>query len=769
MARKLLKTNFSAGEISPRLDGRPDLAKYYNGAAIMENNLIFPEGGFTRRPGLRMIAEVKNSAKQTRLIPFVFSRPQAYVVEAGEIYFRFFKNTAPVLLAGVPYEVVSPFAESQLFDLQWEQSADVKYLDHQDMEPRKLERVSDTNWTVEKLVRRPPPSVEDNTDIGTPAGATLTPGATAGTNIAFNASAACFLNGDKDRQIVYGSSRAVIRVVDSVTQVHADILDSFPNTSAIPAGQWFIDKSPSSYLNPNKQTQLGGTITLDAETNTGAGQDTFRAADVGKFIKILGGLVEITQVVTIRQVLGVVRVALKTDKPNPDPVPGGDWTMEVEAWDVPHGFPRAPFFYQGRLGHAGWPSQPGTTILSASDDFENYGVGSHADSAVEFTIVRQQAGIVWGADLGDLFIATPEAVFAAKGPGVDQPLGGDVIPYVRRQHAPGAMAVQPITPGRTAIYPDSSTKRVHELTYDFDTNAFRALDITRLAQHITGDSGLKQEQIAWWETPNRHLFFLRKDGVIAACTYYRVPEDVTAWSRIVTARTVAGAGVIESQCVIPHPDGDRDQVWCIVKRVINGATKRFIEVFEDSAPELEGGVRPWTQLNTDCAKVYSGAAVTNVPAGFLNHLIGETVDVIANGMYKGTRVVTAGGVFNTALPEAATTIEAGLHYDSTCTTMRPASQDGGLEGTKKVWSDVSVRLLNSIGGSIKTSGKEFQIQANIGGQPMDQPPPLFTGDKEVPLNGIDDEGRITIYQRLPLPQTILCVYGHLNPTEVRMS
>ncbi len=44
-------TNFTAGELSPRLDGRTDLSKYFNGCKTLQNFLVHPHGGATRRPG----------------------------------------------------------------------------------------------------------------------------------------------------------------------------------------------------------------------------------------------------------------------------------------------------------------------------------------------------------------------------------------------------------------------------------------------------------------------------------------------------------------------------------------------------------------------------------------------------------------------------------------------------------------------------------------------------------------------------------------------
>ena len=94
-----LQTNFTAGELSNRLYGRPDLAKYKNGAETLENIIVFPHGGASRRSGTKFVKEVKVSADNTRLIPFEFSVTQAYMLEFGDEYMRIYKDGGVVLEA----------------------------------------------------------------------------------------------------------------------------------------------------------------------------------------------------------------------------------------------------------------------------------------------------------------------------------------------------------------------------------------------------------------------------------------------------------------------------------------------------------------------------------------------------------------------------------------------------------------------------------------------------------------------------------------------
>jgi len=98
MARVAVElTNFTGGELSPRLDGRTDLTKYSSGCSTLENLVVYPHGSAARRPGSTFIAEVASSANKTRLIPFEFSTTQTYMLEFSNLKMRVYKDKGAVL------------------------------------------------------------------------------------------------------------------------------------------------------------------------------------------------------------------------------------------------------------------------------------------------------------------------------------------------------------------------------------------------------------------------------------------------------------------------------------------------------------------------------------------------------------------------------------------------------------------------------------------------------------------------------------------------
>jgi len=91
------QTNFTSGEISEALYARTDLRQYSNSARSIKNMVVRPQGGLFKRPGTAYVAEVKDSANNTRLIPFEYSTEQAYMIEMGAGYFRFYKDGGQIL------------------------------------------------------------------------------------------------------------------------------------------------------------------------------------------------------------------------------------------------------------------------------------------------------------------------------------------------------------------------------------------------------------------------------------------------------------------------------------------------------------------------------------------------------------------------------------------------------------------------------------------------------------------------------------------------
>ncbi|MCI0563275.1 MAG: hypothetical protein MN733_32765 [Nitrososphaera sp.] len=733
-----LQTNFSKGELSPLIEGRPDLASYFEGGSVIENFILLRQGGLARRVGTRFVAEAKFNNFLIILIPFESSVGDTYVLEFGDFYIRFYKNGVQLQAsAGGPLEVVSPYSITNLPDLHYTQSVDVMFLFHPDHPQRKLSRLSDTNWVLTQIVFNPPPTFEADSDIsgGT---ATLTPGAVSGNGVAFTASSAVWLAGDVGRLIIFGASRAVITAVSGAIAT-ADILDVFPNTSPIPAGQWLLRLGPQVTLDPNIKEPIGAQVTLVA------GAAAFRSTDVGKFIFIYGGLVRIDVFDSSTQVRGeILSVMGDATDANPPAAPAGAWTLEVASWSVANGFPRTGEFFQGRLVQASTRAEPSAIWFSRSDDFENYATGVSADDAISHTMATKQLNrIEWLADSKALFLGTMGSEHRITSGQTAEVLGGDVIPLVQRISSHGSSHIQPVLIGSRIIFVDRSLLRIMAILFSIEEDNFDPVEVTGAAEQITV-GGLRLGPVALSRSPDPRIFYVRQDGTLVVLTYY-YQEKVIGFTRLTTDGMFLGVAVTSRV-------GKPDQITVAVNRLVSSTNRIYIEVFEDNATELTG--RPWTGIYTDSAKVYDLNGVSTTVFTGLGHLTGKAVEIVADGSVRPSQVVEPAGTIT--LPTAATEhVEIGLPYVSTITTMRPAIEGQMIEGLPRNWRTLFARLHQTIGGKLNS------------GLLLYPPSPLnvlnpFTGDVQItPEGNYDTDGRITVVQDQPYPMILLALFGEL--------
>ncbi len=168
---RTLQRSFNGGELTPEMFGQINDAKFQSGLALCRNFIVLPHGPAANRPGTAYVRAVKDSTKKTRLIPFSYSTTQTMVIELGAGYFRFHTQGATVMSGGVPYEIDNPYAEADLFDIHYVQSADVLTLVHPNYAPRELRRLGATSWSLS--------TISFASTLTAPSGVTAT--ATAGT------------------------------------------------------------------------------------------------------------------------------------------------------------------------------------------------------------------------------------------------------------------------------------------------------------------------------------------------------------------------------------------------------------------------------------------------------------------------------------------------------------------------------------------------------------------------------------------------------------
>ncbi len=160
--RRLI-ASFNGGELSPLMLMRVDSDRANNGCRIMQNMIPMVQGGAFQRPGTPFISSTYHgNSKKSRLIPFRYSVATNYVIELTEGFIRFFRDGELLTSGGYAVVVTNPYAEADLYEIQYHQINDVVYLLHPSYPPQKLTRLSTSSWSIEELTPKYPPMLDED-------------------------------------------------------------------------------------------------------------------------------------------------------------------------------------------------------------------------------------------------------------------------------------------------------------------------------------------------------------------------------------------------------------------------------------------------------------------------------------------------------------------------------------------------------------------------------------------------------------------------------
>lgn len=791
---QVIRNNFNGGEISQLALGRSDLEKYRNCCERMENVIPLVAGGFTRRPGTRYIVPAMGPS---RLVSFVFSIEQSYVLEFGNKKLRFYTNGGQVQSGAAAYEIDTPYDTSvdDLWDLKFAHKADVTYIVHPNHPPYKLSRVANTNWLLFAPAFASPPLYAFDQDIGSAnadhaAAITLTPAATSGTDVNFTASAGVFIDGDIGKKIIAGAGAAIITGygagdVTSAdagtgatlhTQVTADILNPFASTAAIAAGSWLMRGAPQSYacfgnisssnffatnkLGPGQTQDLYAFQKYPTNQNAPTYQDTFRKIDIGRYAVLGGAVALITALTDSKHVSARTYSAITQTMANPNgngniimaAASGGAWSLQDPAFSAANGYPVAVCFFQDRLMFAGTAALPQNVWGSVTGDYENFAVGAQDSNGLAFGINSGSLETIKSIEefRGNLAVLTATAEYIIGGGQVQ--IGGSASALTPsdinsvRQSRYGADRIQPVVVDEDLIYVRRNKLFANAMSFDIQESVFSSRDLNILHTLITA-TGFKE--MVYQQFPWRTIWFTGLDGNLVGLTFQR-DQDVWGWHRQFTG-IFGSDGVSTDQvgsiAVIPDPSGTTDQHWWCCKRTLGGVTVYTIEL-QDVA------------LYVDCAtQGVEDPKISEVTG--LGYLQARQVIGNGDGSVEPPATIDATGTYELEKGTTAADVQVGLPFTSTVQTVRPELPLGGgtIMGLLKRWAQIWVRLYQSVNALIDSQRLPFRTPSMNMGQAV----PPFTGDKQLEGNTeYDRDGRVLIQQDQPLPLTVLAQFGTMS-------
>ena len=654
-------TNFTAGELSPRLDGRTDLGKYFNGCKTLENMVVHPHGAASRRPGTKFVHEVKTSSAQTRLIPFEFSTTQTYILELGNEYIRFFKDN------GI---------------------------------------ITESNKTITAATQANPIVITSNSHGYSNGDHVIISGVVGMTE----------LNGKTFKVADKTTNTFELQTVDG-TDINSSAYTAY--TSGGVANKIYEIASPY--------------VTADIPTVKFA-----QSADVMYLVHPGYAIRKLTR-------SGHTSWTLSTPSLSGSPSPTINNTTDK--------YPSSVTFFEQRLVFAGSNDNPQTMWFSKSADLENFTTGSNDTDAMVYTIASNKVNAIrYMSAQRSLIVGTVGGEFVVSASGTTQPITPTNV-QIQKQSSYGSANVDAVQIENVTMFLQRAKRKLRELTYNLNIDQYQATDMTLLAEHVT-ENGITE--MAYQQEPDSILWCVRGDGTLLGFTYARA-ESVMGWHRHILGGVFgSGQAVVESVASIPT-DSNEDEFYMIVKRTINGATRRYVEyltLFDYGTDQNDG-------FYVDSGLTYSGSAATVISG--LDHLEGQSVTILANGATHPNKTVSSGQV---TLDRSSTKVHIGLSYTSLLQTMRVELQgEGGTSQSKdKRIHEVTLRLHETVGVEVGPNLDNMErIPFRSSAAAMDTAVPLFTGDKQIEFrDDFNTDGFVYVRQTQPLPLTLISAYPRIT-------
>ena len=578
--------SFAGGEMSPEMWGRIDDVKFQSGAATVRNFITTPQGPAENRPGFAFVREVKDSTKRTRLIPFTYSTTQTMVIELGAGYIRFHTQGGTLLSGGNPYEIANPYAEADLFDIHYVQSADVLTLVHPNYAPRELRRLGATNWTLTTISFTPLVSAPGSVSVTGSSGFKV--------NIsAITQASPAVITTVSNHGLVAGDS-IYISGVGGMTQltdgwyiVNTKPADNTITIKTYDGGNVIDSTAYSAYTSggfvqfAEKTSEIENAYVVTAIASNGI--DESPASSPATYVNNLY-VTGAYNTISWAAVSGAIRYniykrqsglygyigqtsALTFTDNNIAPDMGVTPPIYEVTFSGSGNYPGAVSYAEQRRTFAGTTNDPQTMWMtrSGTESDMSYSLPIKDNDRIKFRVAAREANTIRHiVPLTQLLLLTSSAEWRVS------PVNSDVITpttiSVRPQSYIGASNVQPSIVNNSLVYCAARGGHVRELGYSWQASGFVTGDLSIRAAHLF--DGHEIVDMCYSKAPRPLLWFVSDNGRMLGLTY--VPDQqIGAWHWHDTD------GTFESCTVVA--EGSEDVLYVVVRRTINGVQKRYVE------------------------------------------------------------------------------------------------------------------------------------------------------------------------------------------------
>jgi len=595
---------FSGGEISPEMFGRIDDTKYQQGAAKLRNFIAKPQGPAENRSGFAFVKEVKDSTKAVRLMSFTFSTTQTMVIEMGNTYFRFHTQGATLNYSdGAAWNSGTNYVVGSI--AKYSGTNYYSKTAHSNSQPP-----NSTNWyalPADMTYEIPSPYLEaelfdihyvQSADVMTIVHPSHAPrelrrlGATQW----------------ELKEINFGSPissptiASVVAYIPSSASTNTDTYEAHEYVVTAVGSNLIDESSQSSSQSVNNNIFVTGaknTVTWNAVT--GAARYRVYKEQAG----VYGFLGETTSTSIVDA--NIAPDFSRTPPVYDNPFPSSD------------NYPGAVSYFEQRRVFAGTNNDPQTIYMTKSGTESNmsFGIPIRDDDRIKFRVAAREANTIRHiVPLTQLLLLTGSAEWRIASVNSDAITPSSIS--VKPQSYVGANNAQPVIVNNSMVYSAARGGHVRELGYNWQANGFITGDLSLRAPHLFDNFTIVDMALA--KAPLPIVWMTSSNGKLLGFTY--VPEQqVGAWHQHDTD------GTFES--VASVSEGNDDVVYCVIKRTINGATKKYIERMGTRLYETQRD-----SFFVDAGATYNGTNTNtsqNVTiSGGTNYTRGESVTITAN-------------------------------------------------------------------------------------------------------------------------------------------
>lgn len=601
----IIQQSFAGGEWSPSLYARTDLAQYRTAVRTMKNFVLHPHGYVKNRGGSYFLSETKDSSKKSRLIPFQFSAGDAYCIELGHNYLRIISNGG----------FISQEAEDGI-DLNDTETYEWCTLATTTPRPYYLRAADEGDPEISRpqkiweLVGEEYVELEyEMGNIRTAASGrwqwffydpywTIGIKPYGGSDVFEVAEGlmACY-------HLEYATTYDEDDLFDIKIIQNADVIyfshPSYPPKKLTRTNdyEWtFASVSfGASQAAPTNLTRSDGTSTGNNYVVTAVNADgeesvactavedcgpgdtfTWTAASGASYYNVYKDS-------NASGIYGWIGRATSNTFKEPSAWLDPDFSkcppIAQTVFNAEDNYPAAVAFFQQRLCWARTNDHPQTVWGSCVGNFLNHNISTplRDDDAFSFTIASNQINqILWVASLKDLIIGTAGSEWRMS-PSIDDSTITPVNVVIRKESSWGSANIAPIIIGNDLLFVDATKKVIRNFKSAINIEGaeeYGGNDLSILASHLFENYTIVDW--AYQQQPDNIIWVVRNDGTLLGLTYFR-EHQVWGWHQHTTQ------GYFESVCTLLKTNGTYE-TYVLVRRTINGETKRYIELLMDRLP-----------------------------------------------------------------------------------------------------------------------------------------------------------------------------------------